>query len=312
MRGRRSAPCSPRVPGATARRTNSRTVLHDRFGSRGTVPVVPDSATLRPIGARPGLLSYVHSTWTFRHLGLYLARLRLRAVGGGTILGPLWLLATPLLNAALFYVVFAGFLKVNDDVPHYPLFLLTGVLMYGFFRQGATTCAGALRAESDLVRTMPFPRLVPPVAFFLVEVGKMCWSLVVLLPLAALSVGVSWSWIFAVAGVLLLGLFTLGLGLVLARVAALLPDMLNVLPVMLRGLAFLSGVYFPLSIANLPEPWAALLQANPVAAGLEVIRAGFTGGAVPGASLLILSVSAVASVLVGSVIVWQGEPRYGK
>lgn len=285
--------------------------LLDKNAPRFTVSCVPNTPQLHVVGERPHLGQYLASAWAFRHLGLQLAKLRLKSEGGGTLLGPLWLLVTPLLNALLFYVVFAGFLKVNDQVENYPLFLLTGVLLYAFFRQGVTAAAGALRAENDLVRSMPFPRLIPPLAALAVELGKLGWSLVILIPLAAFATGVHLSWCAAAAGLVLLSLWTAGLGLILARLSARIPDLSKALPVALRGLAFLSGVYFPLSVANVPNPWSTLLELNPVASSLIIVREGLMGVPVDGTGLALLAGISLSTFLGGLFLVWRGEPRYG-
>lgn len=276
-----------------------------------TAPASPYGA-LKPIGARPRLREYLAEAWGFRQFGAELARQRLKATGKNTALGPLWLVATPLLNALMYYVVFGLFLRLDSTVANYPLFLLAGVLLYAFFRQGVSAAAGAIGNQADLVRTMPFPRVIPPTAAFGVELGRAGWSLAVLLPVALFAAGLHPSWLFAGVGLVGLAGITWGLGLLLARLYASFPDARNVTPFLLRGLAFLSGVYFPLSLTDsLPSPVSAVLEANPVAVALSIVRDGLMGAPPDWSMGAYLLACACLLVPAGVLAVWQGEPRYG-
>ena len=51
----------------------------------------------------------------------------------GSVLGYAWSLLKPLLMFAILYVVFVKFLKIGGDVPHYPIYLLLGIVLWNFF-----------------------------------------------------------------------------------------------------------------------------------------------------------------------------------
>ncbi len=53
----------------------------------------------------------------------------------GSILGYTWSLLRPLLLFVILYVVFVKFLKIGDDVPHYPVYLLLGIVVWNFFSE---------------------------------------------------------------------------------------------------------------------------------------------------------------------------------
>ena len=57
----------------------------------------------------------------------------------GSILGYLWSLLKPLLLFGVLYVVFSIFLRF--DVEHYNLYLLLGIILWGYFAEGTTGAA---------------------------------------------------------------------------------------------------------------------------------------------------------------------------
>ena len=48
-------------------------------------------------------------------------------------LGYIWSLLRPLLIFVILYLVFVKFLKIGNGVPHYPVYLLFGIVLWNFF-----------------------------------------------------------------------------------------------------------------------------------------------------------------------------------
>lgn len=286
--------------------------LSDEPAQLSTVAGV-ETLELSPVGVRPTLRSYLVAVAERRDFVRELVRARVAAEHAHTRLGSAWQLLTPLLNAALYFVVFGLLLGASSKIAHYPLFLLTGVLMFTFFSRAVTAASGALHRQRDLVRTLPFPRLLLVAAALGVEVHHLGWSLLVLGAAAVLGVGVQASWLLALAAVLLLAALAAGVGLMLARATVALPDTAGLLPFVLRALAYLSGAYFPLSVASHTMPvLSEVLEWNPIAVLLTLIRAGLVGDPTSPAMWLVACGSALVSLVSGVLMFWGGEPGYGR
>ena len=54
----------------------------------------------------------------------------------GSMLGYLWSLLKPLFMFAILYIVFTQVFKVGDGIPHYPVYLLLGIVLWNFFYRG--------------------------------------------------------------------------------------------------------------------------------------------------------------------------------
>lgn len=268
--------------------------------------------TLHLIGERPTLPRYASDTLRRVPFLREYVSARVSAENAGSWLGPVWLLLTPLLSAALYFVVFGMLLGVRRQVENYPLFLLTGVLLYAFVSKSITASSKSIRKDKDFVRTIPFPRILVPLTVIGVQTRHLVWAVAVLVSFAALTAGVHISWIAFGGALALLVFLTTGIALMVARVGAAIPDTSGLVPFAVRAGAYLSAVYFPLSVMTDNAPsMARVLSWNPVAVGLDIARAGLSGTWGTPQEWLLLSGSAAVSLLVGVLVFWRGEPGYG-
>jgi ABC-2 type transport system permease protein len=188
-----------------------------------------------------------------------------------SFLGYLWTLLRPLAIFSILYVVFARFIGIGAGVPYFAIYLLLGVVFWGFFSELTSQGLTSIVARSPLLRKVSFPRYV-----------------------VVLSVGAS-VLISFVLNILVIAVF-----MIVARVPASL-DMLWLLPLLVQLVAvslamafFLSGFYvrfrdvdyiwqvvmqaafyatpilYPLSVV--PQRWARILVLNPVAQIIQDAR----------------------------------------
>ena len=72
----------------------------------------------------------------YRELLRTLIRRELRARYKGSALGLVWSLIYPLAMMGVYTLVFSVLWRVTGDIPHYPLFVLSGLAVWGFFQAG--------------------------------------------------------------------------------------------------------------------------------------------------------------------------------
>jgi len=77
-----------------------------------------------------------------------------------SLLGYLWTLLRPLAIFTILYIVFARFLRLGAGIPYFPVYLLFGIVVWGFFVEATTQGLTALVARADLLRKISFPRYV--------------------------------------------------------------------------------------------------------------------------------------------------------
>ncbi|MEI7838845.1 MAG: ABC transporter permease, partial [bacterium] len=78
----------------------------------------------------------------------------------GSVLGYAWTLLRPLLLFIILYIVFVKFLKLGTSIPHYPVYLLLGIVIWNFFLEMTTQSLGSIVARGDLIRKIRIPRWI--------------------------------------------------------------------------------------------------------------------------------------------------------
>ncbi len=182
-------------------------------------------------------------------------------------LGPIWLLLQPLGILAAITVAFSGVTDVETgDVP-YVVFGLVGVTVWTFISMTIAISPQAFLANAALVRRSPAPRLAfitGTVYSNLPQLGIMTTVSVVA---ALLSGGIGMEVLLLPLFAAWLLVFTWGVVLVIAPVAARFRDAVAVVPLIIQAGIFLAPVGFPLDSA--PANIKLLLSINPVSGVIE-------------------------------------------
>jgi teichoic acid transport system permease protein len=272
-------------------------------------------------GARPSLVEYVRQLWGRRHFILAFSQAKLTAQYSQAKLGQLWQVATPLLNAAVYYFIFGLILHasrgMSPDV--YIPFLVTGVFVFTFTQSSITSGVRAISGNLGLVRALHFPRASLPISFSLQQLQQLLFSMIVLF-LVAVGFGSypGLSWLLIVPTLALQFLFNTGLALVVARLGAGTPDLAQLMPFVLRTWMYTSGVMFSIHkmLEGRPEWIVRLLEVNPAAVYMDLMRFalidGYGSSNLPSHVWAIALFWAVVGFAGGFVFFWKAEERYGR
>jgi ABC-2 type transport system permease protein len=101
----------------------------------------------------------------FWHLAFTISRTEFKLRFYGSALGYVWQLVRPLLMFGVLLVVYT--LGKLGSIPHYPVMLLSGVVMYTFFVEATGGAVRCVVDRENFVRKIQFPRLAIPVAVVL-------------------------------------------------------------------------------------------------------------------------------------------------
>jgi lipopolysaccharide transport system permease protein len=93
-----------------------------------------------------------------------LVRREIRGRYKGSALGVVWTLVTPLVMMGAYTLVFRVIFATGKDIPNYPLFLLTGLMLWVFFGNSLVVAASSLLANGNLIKKVRFPRVIVPLA----------------------------------------------------------------------------------------------------------------------------------------------------
>ncbi|MFE0255628.1 ABC transporter permease [Streptomyces sp. NPDC059010] len=272
-------------------------------------------------GARPSLFEYVRQLWDRRHFILAFSRAKLTAQYSQAKLGQIWQVATPLLNAAVYFFIFGVILQADRGMPRevYIPFLVTGVFVFTFTQSSVMAGVRAISGNLGLVRALHFPRASLPISFALQQLQQLLYSMIVMF-VVAIGFGSypKASWLLILPVLALQFLFNTGLALIMARAGAKTPDLAQLMPFVMRTWMYASGVMFsiPVMLADKPQWVSTVLQWNPAAIYMDLMRFALIDGYgrenLPHHVWAAALGWAVLFAVGGFVYFWKAEERYGR
>lgn len=220
-------------------------------------------------------MSQVFRIWPHRDLILHKAWADFREESSRTYLGVVWWILDPLINIAIYFLVFGVFF--NRGIPDYVPFLTIGIVLWLWFFSGVNAATRSILSHVGFVRQVSFHKVVFPLSRILMSTYQFGFSLVVLVGvLAAFGFFPGPAWLLFPVVLLAEFVLILGAGLLLAAFAPFVPDLVTVVNYVLRLVFFLSAVMYSLEMLG-PRSQAILVY-NPmvhvITAGREVLMHG--------------------------------------
>jgi len=286
------------------------------FGNQASTLEVVSTGRLTQVGARPPIRAYLAQLWKRRHFLWAEARAKVTSGTRETLLRQAWLVLKPMLDGLAYYLIFGKVLGADTGIPNFLGYLVIGVFLFQFTTQCVTGGAKAIPSGRNLIRAFTFPRASLPISVVLRGVLNLIPTLVAMFVLL-LVLPEPEHWTAAAAlfpGVLALQvMFTTGLALLLARWAAALPDLNQLISVVMRFWLYGSAVFF--SIERFEDyPWiVGIMEANPMYMVLDASRDTLLYGVVPEVSTWIgLGAWSFGLLIVGFLVFWRAEESYGR
>lgn len=260
---------SPKLP-----RSSTSTVPRDE--SSFTESVAASERQTRIKSEEAGVDLNLGELWQFRELLYFLTLRDIKVRYKQTVMGVAWVIIQPLLTVLIFTLVFNRFVRFDTGALPYPLFALSGLLLWLFFANAVTNSTNSLLSNSNLITKVYFPRLFIPTASVgagLVDLGVAFLLLIAVCLYYGLALKLSL--LLVPFLILLMALLALGVGLMSAAMTVKYRDLRHALPFIIQLWMFASPVIYPASLV--PPKWKWLVLSNPVAGIIEGFRAALTG-----------------------------------
>ncbi len=236
--------------------------------------------------------------WRYRYLFLVLVWRTLKVRCQQTAVGVAWAVLQPLMLTVVFTVIFSLLARMPTDGQPYPIFVLSGLLIWQFVAQSFLQASASVVSEAHLVTRIYFPRIL----LLLAAIGAALFDLVCVFGLLVCfmiwyGVAPGIGALAFIPALLLVAATVFGLSLWLAALHVPYRDVGHLLPFMTQIWMYLSPVIYPLSL--LPPKYEALYAVNPVVVAVQTSRWAFAGGIPPSPYMVGIS-TAVAAFLVVS------------
>lgn len=220
--------------------------------------------------------------WRYRDLVMMFVRRDFVSTYKQTILGPIWFFIQPLLTTLTFIIIFGQVAKLSTDGLPQPLFYLAGTTVWSYFSQTLTAISTVFITNAAIFGKVYFPRLTMPVSIvisnivrFLIQFGLFLavWGYYVLR--SDNNVHPNWLIILTPMLLILMGLLSLGLGMIFSALTTKYRDLAMLLTFGIQLLMYATPVIYPLS--SIPAKYKWLILANPMSAVVETFRYAFLG-----------------------------------
>jgi ABC-2 type transport system permease protein len=181
-----------------------------------------------------------------------------------SLLGYVWSLLRPLMIFLILYVVFTKFLKVGDNIAHYPVYLLLGILYWNFFVEVTMGGVTAIVGKGDLLRKINFPKYVIILSVALSAlINLSLTSVVIAIFMIVGHVPVSWQALLLIPLILELIAVSVAVAFFLSAAFVKYRDVSYIWEVVIQGAFYATPILYPLS--RIPHFAAKFLILNPIA-----------------------------------------------
>jgi ABC-2 type transport system permease protein len=238
----------------------------------------------------------------FVELTVTLARTEFKLRYFGSALGYVWSLMRPLLFFGVIYLFFTKIINLSKGIPHYGLYLLTGIVLWSYLGEATGNCVACLVQRESMLRKVRFPRMAIPLSVSLTAAFNLAMNLIPVLVFAlasGLTPTASWLWLIPVT----LGFIALatGIGMFLSASYVRYRDVQPIWDVGLQAWFYLSPImYSAATYANhLGTTGARLAMINPIATMLAQAGHAFVDPSLPSAT----AVAGVAPVVVAIILI---------
>jgi ABC-2 type transport system permease protein len=212
-----------------------------------------DDDAFRVVSARDSLATRLRNLWNRRELLFSLIRSDIRIKYKNSALGIVWSMLTPSLFLAIYWLVFAKFLK--NGIPNFVVYLFAGMVVWNMFNTSLSTATGVIVVRSGLVKKVSFPREILALA----NVGAATFYFFIQLCVFGLyllvvqhSPDYAYFWLLPNA-FLALYFFTAALAILMSAITVYMRDMEHFILIILQLWFFLSPIVYSYEHSIAPQ-----------------------------------------------------------
>ncbi len=322
------------------------TQAHKGYNNR-SAPGVKKGGIIKYLGNGGVLLKIVNSIKVFKHYSYLLQQLVSRDFKvkyKRSVLGVAWSVLNPLFTMIILNVVFSQLFGLGRSgaIKSYPVYLLTGIVLFNYFSEATNLCNGAVVGNFNLLTKVYIPKYIFPLSKVLSAAINLLFSLLALyiivfeeairthieaanamavapkaketLVLVANQVNISWTHLLLPYDLICMIIFCIGIGLFLSALTVFFRDMFYIWGVVLTAWNYLTPIMYPESIiaGSRFEPFmSAVYKINPLYYFIKYARTAVLDNAVPSWQLHVAClVCAFAMLIIGLLFFRKKQDKF--
>lgn len=189
-----------------------------------------------------------------------------------SFLGYLWSLLKPLMMFGVLYIVFTKIIRLGDDVPHFPSYLLLGLVLWTFFVEATVAGMNAIVGRGDMIRKVSIPKYTVVISSVLSAFVTFMLNMVIVFVFMIFGDVPFRPEIFlAIIYIIELVVFCLGISFLLSALYVKFRDFSHIWDVVLQVLFYATPIIYSMSIV--PESFVKFVAISPLTQIIQDIRA---------------------------------------
>ena len=240
--------------------------------------------------------------WKFRGILFNFAMTDLKIRYKNSVLGVVWSILEPLLMLAVLFFVFSTMFK--NEIDHFPIYLLSGIITYNFFKNSTTIGLESLSNRGPLITQIYFPRSIPAIS------SVMTASIMLIVELAVLGCFMvyfqftpSITILYLIPIYILAFVFVTGITLGLSVLNVKYRDVQFIWGVVLHAGFFLTPIFYEFDM--LPQYVQNILQLSPMVQIVEMVHHVALYGTLPSINSILYSVGSTCGILVIGYLIFR-------
>lgn len=253
-------------------------------------------------------MNYINNLIRYRYLLSYLVLRDVMVKYRRSFLGFAWSILNPLLMMAVIVTVFQNIFKMN--IENYPVYFLTGNLIYSFFSEATSTSLFSVLTNANLIKKVYIPKYIFPLEKCLFALVNALFSLVALIiVMLILRVQFHLSSLLFIVPLLYCLIFNIGFGMLIATMNMFFRDIGHLYSVFLQALFYMTPIIYPADAV--PSQVATILKFNPLYYYITYFRELILYGYIPGLKFnLICFVSSFGILIIGLFIFKKNQDKF--
>ena len=225
-----------------------------------------------------------------------------------SLLGVFWSFLNPLLTMIVQFLVFSTFFRA--DTQNYPVYLLSGVVCYNFFKETTDMCLSSITSNANLINKVYIPKYIFPMSKTLSSSINLGISLIPLLALSlVMGIKLTKSIFLIFFFLLCLIVFSLGVGMFLSALMVFFRDIQFLWGVIAQIWMYATPIFYPAEIV--PEKYNFVIRFNPLYHFIGNLRKCLIDGVSPEPiSYIYCLIFAIVAFVIGTFVFKKTQDKF--
>ena len=254
------------------------------------------------------LLPYLLKLKKYQPLLYQLVRRDFLAKYKRSVLGVLWSVLNPLLTMLVLTIVFSTLFRF--DIENYPVYLLSGQIIFNMFSEITNMCMGSILSASSLMKKVNVPKYIFPLSRAISSLVNFVFSfLALLIVMIVTHAAIHLQILYSLVAVFYAFVFSTGVGLILSAAVVFFRDITYLYGILLTAVTYFTPLFYPVSI--IPDQFRWIISLNPLYHLVECFRTCAIYGGIPTLwQNLICALLAVFSLGCGLWVFYRKQDRF--